>query len=434
LLADRAIRDPEIVALLADDPQLIAIVDALYCTEQSCARKRRLVVPVLATAVVVAAAAFALIAPWHSQAGLVTRALAATGTEPVLHVVTEQPLTGTSILDLKTGTNSTASIRTELFFDASRKLERVISSSPLAGVTDELHSASGDWINGSPVYTCAWIAAHPAAAAAARASCPAGSPTKPRPPSLDPALSAFASGYQAALRSGTVRHAGDGTISGRKVHWLEIGAAERVAIDAKSLLPVVVRATRNGMTRSYWVVSFGTGPFEPANFVRAKAPAHPLPAGETVHGGHRVALSGARRALGGVLVVPRPAARLRWTGAAVYQLLTGYAGKRPARRSTESVLFYTSSKGQVVLNEARIPDMVAGFAPGMPTPAGRALVRRGLGLPLAAIDRGRLSKPGAASAFASWQAVTRFGNLYATVTSSSKALLLETVRALVREG
>ena len=219
----------------------------------------------------------ALVAPWQSSAGIVSRALAAVGTQPVVHVVTNRPLRGTSILDLKTGALVPASIRTEVFFDAGRKLERVVSVSPLDGVSDELHSATGDWVNGSPVYTCAWIAAHPAAAARARVSCPPGSSTLPAPPTLDPALAAFASGYQAALRSGKARHVGEGTLEGRRVHWLAIGPSERVAIDASSLLPVLVRESANGHTTSYRVRTFATQPFNAASFTRAKPPASPRP-------------------------------------------------------------------------------------------------------------------------------------------------------------
>jgi hypothetical protein len=428
--SDRALRDPEITDLLADDPALLAIVDALQCTTQRPrATGRRRLALVLAAVIAVGASVLALVAPWQSNAGIVSRALAAVGTQPVVHVVTNRPLQGTSILDLKTGALVPASIRTEVFFDAGKKLERVVSVSPLDGVSDELHSATGDWVNGSPVYTCAWIAAHPAAAARARVSCPPGSSTLPKPPTLDPALAAFASGYQVALRSGEARHVGDGTLAGRRVHWLAIGASERVAIDASSLLPVLVRESANGHTTSYRVRTFATQPFDAASFTRAKPPASPPPAGQSVHGSHEIDLVAARRVLGETVVVPRAVSGLRFSGAYAYSLLTGYAHKRPFRHSVEIALVYRAPGGSVVLYEAREPNMIAGFATQTSAAAGTALVRHSAGRRPPSFD-GSHPNAAAIAAFAPWQARMPVGDLFITVDSSSRTLLLQVARAL----
>ena len=94
------LRDPELVRMLADDPELLAIADALVETRREqpasepvhARRRRRLASVGAAAAVAAAVVAVLLVSPWSGDGGgLVGRALAAIGTGPVLHVVTEQP-------------------------------------------------------------------------------------------------------------------------------------------------------------------------------------------------------------------------------------------------------------------------------------------------------------------------------------------------------
>ena len=431
LQADRALRDREIVELLADDPALLAIVDALHCTQRP-KKKQTRVAPLLASALVAGAVAVALVAPWQSNGGIVPRALAAIGRQPVLHVVTEQTLSGISTLDLKTGRLVPSASRTEVFFDAGRKLQRVISVSPLHARSDELHTATGDWVNGSPVYTCAWIAAHPAAAAKARVSCPAGLSTSPQPPTLDAALTALASGYRTALRSGHVRQVGGGKVGGRPVHWLAIGSGDRVAVDARTLLPVFVRHDEKGHLSSYRVLTFETAPFAATDFVRAPAPIDPQAAGQSVHGVRQVNLAAARRALGGTLAVPNGIPRLRFQSARVVSLLTGYAGKKPFHHSVAVELIYRYGGDYLTLHEAREPDMIAGFTPGVAPTKGEAIVRYTSGFAqLSPLDRARLID--SQLSLAAWRGLMRAGGLYLTIGSWSKPLLLQVASELTKE-
>jgi hypothetical protein len=433
LQADRALRDPEILDLVGDDPGLLAIVDAIHCTQPRRKRQHRFrVTPLLATALAAAALVVLLVAPWQTSPGLVSRALAAIGRQPVVHVVTAQTLQGISRLDLKTNRLTPASTRVEVFFDDGRKLERTISVSPIAGRSDELHTATGDWVNGEPVWTCAQIAAHPAAAARARVSCPAGASTRPQPPTLDPALTGFASGYRAALASGKARHVGDGRLNGHAVHWLAIGAGERVAVDTQTLLPVLVRRSEHGHVSSYRVLSFATVPFSARDFVRVKAPTNPPPAGESVQGKRAVSLAAAKKALGGVLLVPARVSGLRFESARIVDLLTGYAGKRPARRSVAVQLVYRPGNERLTVEESRQPDMIAGFTSGVAPASGEAIVRYAAAVgQLPPLDQQRLAA--ADVLIAPWRTILRTGGIYVTVESWSKPLLLEAVAAL-RQG
>jgi hypothetical protein len=425
LQRDRALRDPEVLGTVGHDPALLAIIDALECTQPLERRWSLPLKPLLASALVAAAA------PWQSNTGLVPRTLAATGQQPVVHVVSAQTLHGLSTLDLRSGRMTTASSRVEVYFDAARKLERIVTRSPLGGISDELHTANGDWVNGTSVWTCARSAAHPAAAARARVSCPVGASTRPQPPSLDPALAEFAAGYQAALAGGNARHAGDGKLNGRPVHWLAIGSSERVAVDSTTLLPVLISRTERGQTTSYRVLTFETVPFATGSFTRAKAPANPPAGGQSVHGSRPVTLAEARTALGGALLVPASVPGLRFESARVVNLLTGYNHKRPALHSVAVELSYRYNGSPLMLHESRGPDMIAGFTEGVSPQADEAIVRyaRGFGQ-LSKLERQRLAD--SLLGLSPWRGLMKAGGLYITVNSWSKPLLLQVSQALAK--
>ena len=114
----------------------------------------------------------------------------------------------------------------------TRGLERTVMLSDGRVLQEELQTPQGAWTGDGPVYTCAWIAAHPVEATAARVSCNASGDNgtiprripEPRP-SLDPALAGFVTGYREALADGTARRDGTGTVDGRAVEWLGSGPA-----------------------------------------------------------------------------------------------------------------------------------------------------------------------------------------------------------------
>jgi hypothetical protein len=147
-----------------------------------------------------------------------------------------------------------------------------------------------------------------------------------------------------------------------------------------------------------------------------------------VHGIHEVSLAAARHALGGTLLLPVGASGLRFEGARIVNLVTGYDHKRPFRHSIAVQIRYRSNSGQLTLNESRFPDMIAGFTGANPAP-GTALVRYSAGLTqLSRLERERLAD--ATLAFAPWRAISRAGRLYVSVNSWSKPQLLQVAGSL----
>jgi hypothetical protein len=217
-------------------------------------------------------------------------------------------------------------------------------------------------------------------------------------------------------------------VAGRPVHWLKIGNTERVAIDANSLLPVLVRAIVNGHITSYRVLSFTTEPYASTDFVRAKPPANPTPVGQSVEGGQPISITAAHRTLG-ALALPAASSKLRLSRTFLYHLSAIYAGKGPSRRTAEVGLFYPAGDSSIVLYESRQPNMVAGFPPAAPTTSRGALIRHNVPSDFPPPDRDRDDIP-AIRPFAPWQAVLRLGDLYVTVDAWSQSQLMHVARTL----
>lgn len=296
------LRDPELVRMLADEPELLAIADALVETrrerlasEPHLARQRRRWASVGAAAAVAAAAvAVLLVSPWSGDGGgLVGRALAAIGTGPVLHVVTEQPspILWYKPVALPSGQPIQVTQRQEIWFDQSRDLKKTVTT--LNGIVYDqlLETPDGGFTPQGPVYTCAWIAAHPLEATQAGVSCNANGQngTEPhqvpeQPPTLDLALAGFVDHYQSALSSGEATKTGTGQVDGHQVIWLRINAtsqsdggypAEDVAIDASTYAPVLVRAS-GPQPVQFRVTEIDTEGYDPSLFTRPRREYPPI--------------------------------------------------------------------------------------------------------------------------------------------------------------
>lgn len=220
-----------------------------------------------ALAVVLVLVALLLVSPWQAPT-LTDRALAALGDQPVLHVVTTQPVDPRTwhgrLLDIQTGQVVPETRETELWFDEGRGLKRTVER--IDGVVQDemLETPAGGFTRGGGrIITCAWIAAHPVEATKLRVSCNANmeNGTTPRHvpeelPTLDPALSGFADNYRVALASGRATEIGRDTIDGRDVVWLRFsyeratppggerapGYTQDVAVDASTYRPVRLRS------------------------------------------------------------------------------------------------------------------------------------------------------------------------------------------------
>lgn len=279
--------DPELRELLVEQPELVAIADALAQADAEAAtrRSRRRVrnSRILAVAAALAAVvAVALIAPWIRSGGsLSDLALAAIGSQPVLHVVAEREvLTGGRLIDIKTGQVQQISQQQqeETWYDAARGLKRDTVRVGSTIVYDTLQTPQGVYDPGGIVYDCAWIAAHPIQATKARVSCNFSGENGttphvvPRPkPTLDPGLAGFVDGYRQALTAGQAREAGSGRLDGRPVDWLVFETSEgseRVALDHSTHKPVLLESDSGLSLR---IASIETIPFAAADFRRPTA-------------------------------------------------------------------------------------------------------------------------------------------------------------------
>lgn len=288
------LRDPELVRMLADDPELLAIADALVETRRErpasephlARQRRRLASAGAAAAVAAAVVAVLLVSPWSGDGGgLVGRALAAIGNGPVLHVVTEQPspIGSYKPVSLPSGQPIQVTQRQEIWFDQSRDLKKTVTT--LNGIVyDQLvETPQGEFTPQGPVYTCAWIAAHPIEATKAGVSCNANGQNGTQPhkvpeqqPTLDLALAGFVDHYQSALSSGEATKTATGQVVGHQVIWLRINPtppndggypAEDVAIDASTYAPVLVR-TRGPQPVQFKVSEIDAEAYNPSLFRR----------------------------------------------------------------------------------------------------------------------------------------------------------------------
>ena len=255
-----AFADDELVQMLGSNPALLAIADALIATTEpvelisqapSATRSRgwlgKRLLPAVAALAVVAGASTLVTLPWEGAPSLADRALAAVGTRPVLHIQLEQTTeTPQTQIDLRDGSPILRRAQTEIWFDRSSNSKKTVVKLDGVVLDEFLETSKGSWTQGGPVYTCAWIKAHPADAAKAGVSCGAsgGGAGASEQPRLDPVLSNFVDRYQAALASGAAREAGRGQLGGRDVAWLLVPGpshADRVAIDAATFKPVAIK-------------------------------------------------------------------------------------------------------------------------------------------------------------------------------------------------
>jgi hypothetical protein len=288
--------DVELVELFADEPELLAIADAIAATTTTSARAHasarapsRLHLPrpsvLSAVALAAVAAVVVLVAPWQRSHGtLADMALAAIGTRPVVHVVVETP-TGAGLVDIASGKAQPVMQRDEVWYDAARGLRRDVTRDGSVILDDELETPRGGFTSHGIVYDCAWIAAHPVAATKARVSCNASGDngttprSVPRPkPTLDPGLAGFADSYRQALASGQAQEAGTGEVDGQTVDWLVFptsdGSTERVALDRSSHKPILLEVPH----LSIRIDSIESIPYDVSNFARptpAEVPERP---------------------------------------------------------------------------------------------------------------------------------------------------------------
>jgi len=199
--------DREVLDLLRDEPELLAIADAVADTQQK-PRPFRPVRAVGAVALaVVAIFVLVLAAPWDrgggGRGGVLERALAAIEARgPVVHLTTKVELTH--------GQQTLPALVTESYYDKRRHLVHVVTRSKEGTVlADYTTSAIDDEF------------------------------------ATFPGLLDQADFYRKALASGQAKVVGNGKWHGRSVYWVELNRGGafilRVGIDRMSYRPVVFR-------------------------------------------------------------------------------------------------------------------------------------------------------------------------------------------------
>jgi hypothetical protein len=240
----KAFKEPDLVALLANEPELLAFADAIATTKP--VRRSRRLWPALMAASLAVVVAFAAVAVGEraGSPSLVERALAAVGEGPVVHVVIEEP-TENVYVKLDSGERIPQLRQVELWIDERRSLEHKLIRVDGTVVDEMLVTPELLASPNPPVYTCAWITAHPAAAKKARVSCDPKDAHLDYTPQLDPALANFVDGYRSALQKGTAQEIGNGEVDGRPVTWLSLqvenGRTAEIAVDEDAGKPVRVR-------------------------------------------------------------------------------------------------------------------------------------------------------------------------------------------------
>jgi hypothetical protein len=251
-------RDPEILELLRDESELLALADAVVETQRPLRRRRtRRVVPrAIAVAGVAAAILVAvLLAPGGSgNHAILGRALAAIGNGRVLHLVM-QTRTGTVLVELKSGRRMVETAQIESWTDRNFQRDHLVMR--IRGQVADLLLPE-DRKKGGMVGA------------------------------IDPAFAAFWTGYRRSLANGDAKLERQGMLAGRPVYWLRFPSfhngqpGTEVAIDRRTYKPVLVRShySRVG-SLDYRVLTAETIPFRASDFKRVGVSL----LGDTVSGG-----------------------------------------------------------------------------------------------------------------------------------------------------
>jgi hypothetical protein len=446
--------DREVIELLRDSPELLAIADAIQATQKVpvMRRSRRRATRLAAIAAVLGLAVMVVVSPWSGRAGFVDRALAAIGSGDVIHVVETARVRGASVVDLRTGAEVPVERTTEIWFDGERGLLRSVQRVGGTVTREVLETPQGAWTEAGRVYTCAWIAAHPVEAQKARVSCnPSGkNGTTPRRipeprPALVPALAGFVTGYREALASGEATRDGSGVIAGRPVEWLRFetpgrtpapARVERVAVDAATFEPVRVETIIDGEQISAATISVAeTLDRANASFERPKPkPPGSEPNSSRVTGEASASVAEATTALGGKLLTLGDAFQGLRRGAVTLETIVSGYGRQSSREPSEATgveILYGGpvgpalEHGYVRLRESLEPLMLYMFRF-----QGQSLREGSLAVATSdvydATDPSRPARP-VGKLFAGQLLVD---GVYVTIEATSKPLLLDAARTL----
>ena len=251
------LRDPEVLETLRDEPELLALADAVADTQRlrRPPRRRSLARPLALAAAGAAALVTVLLWPGGGSGNpILDRALAAIGDGRVLHLGTRVPV-GAELINLSTGRTIVPTYQIESWSDRSSTRFHLIFRYQGRIVGEAVHQAG---------------------------SSAAGQ--------VDPAYTALWSGYRQALASGEAKLERSGKLYGRPIYWLRFPSlghgrpGSLVAIDRGTYKPVAFRFAVEGRRPiDYRILLARTEPYTPATFRRRTKQASPL-GGSLSHG------------------------------------------------------------------------------------------------------------------------------------------------------
>jgi hypothetical protein len=362
--------DPEVLAVLEDEPELLALADAIAAT-QSRTSRRRPVVMALAAAFAAVAAVLALLLGRSHSPSLVEEALAAVGDRPVIHAVIQRPAPDNVVVDLRTGRVAPVVVELESWYDERSGQFRVITRHQSRAVADVRVRKS-------------------------------------LPSDVDRTAAVFLSSYRRALESGRAR------ARGTRLVVTANGVRQQVTLDSAhrpTAFASVERPDAVWHVTLYASVLRDEGDFEA-----------PRPAGTPI-AGRVVSSRGISRGQAARLLGPRLATAARDAGgelkAVRLQRLISELSDGRTRRATGVELVYRSRSGLVRLMLARRPEPAYGYVEGRLSYSFNPL-------PLA--EQLDLVRPSGAGAL--WLGQARVAGFYVTVRAPSRRQAIATARAL----
>lgn len=386
LRSRRPLDDPEVLELLVDEPELLAISDAIAATQQRPRSRRTFAMASTATAAAIAALSFyGLLAGGDA---LADRALAAVGSGPLLHLVAERDDLSEILVDPSSGRARPSRIQLEVWLDTTTGRTRSATSRNGVVVAD--------------------LITQRASVADEQTHAPGGL-----------AVLRFGSGYRPALRSGALSEVREETVHGRRAVVTRVrlpeGGTELVTLDAETEIPLSFKAD-TAAAPAWRVLRMSSGPRRPDVFdPRSTEPR--LSSGRVAASGRASAASAAEALPGAV-----------WVGARLGTLalervrLEQLEGRTAAGAYTRLVgvrLVYARGRARVEVQQSARPEPAYGFADGRwtfnfgPVPDDAVALTRLRGSPAPL-----------------WLAQVQQGDVFVSIRSTTRALALATARAL----
>jgi hypothetical protein len=204
------ISDREILELLAEEPELLAVTDAIHATYRPSPKLARPVLLLVSAIVVAIVAAIA----WPRDSGLVESALAAVGSDSIIHSVVQRYSPRTTLVELRSGRVVRGLVEVETWFDTRTGRLRTATRRDGVVVSDAVSRQPG-----------------------ATPGAPDGEHAQ-----------LLTQSYRSALAEGSARETVQGEVGSHEVVWLELTGAGRyrVAVETDNYEPVAFEHVGGG--------------------------------------------------------------------------------------------------------------------------------------------------------------------------------------------